>query len=224
MMFYASWVTKTTQQKQQTLVHIFAKYWSKIAIVFITNPNTSQRCRCATLCSISFQKLHRSKVQQLTADHARMQWRECACYKWGLFDTQNSTFCCHTDCFLQRSRYEVRKQTSAKELTEANRHVRVWDSTAQNSCWMMLYSFGSVIKGYSHKPHRTITEWLTVYASAATKNEKVEKKRLLHTRTTFSQSLMVTDGMSRLGYTAMIVPDPRLNVNETYCDLPLSQQ
>jgi len=63
------------------------------------------------------------------------------------------------------------------------------------------------------------------YASAATKNKDAGEKRLLRTRTTFSQSLMLTDGVLKLDHTGLIFVDPGLKVDGNYyCDLLLSQR
>jgi len=56
-------------------------------------------------------------------------------------------------------------------------------------------------------------------ASAATMNKDVGAK------THSSHRAMVTDSMSKLGYTSVIFVDPGVRVVETYyCDLLLSQQ
>ena len=55
-----------------------------------------------------------------------------------------------------------------------------------------------------------------MYASAATENKDVNVKRLLRTRTTFSQLQMVTDGLLKLGLTGLIFVDPEFKVSGTY--------
>ena len=57
------------------------------------------------------------------------------------------------------------------------------------------------------------------------KKKQVAAKRLLHTRTTFSQSVMVSVGVSKLGIADLICVDPGAKVNGAYyCDVFLSQQ
>jgi len=57
------------------------------------------------------------------------------------------------------------------------------------------------------------------------KNKQVAAERLLLTRTTFSQSVMVSVGVSKLGVTDLIFVDPEAKVNGAYYhDVLLSQQ
>jgi len=56
-----------------------------------------------------------------------------------------------------------------------------------------------------------LSVWFSdTYASAATKDKEVCAKSLLHTR------MMVTDGVSKLSYTGLIIVDPARRVDETY--------
>ena len=57
------------------------------------------------------------------------------------------------------------------------------------------------------------------------KKKQVADKRLLRTQTTFSQSVMVSVGVSKLGVTDLIFIDPGAKVNGAYYhDVLLSQQ
>jgi len=57
------------------------------------------------------------------------------------------------------------------------------------------------------------------------KKKQVAADCLLHTQTTFSQSVMVSVGVSKLGVTDLIFVDPGAKVNGTYYhDVLLSQQ
>ena len=57
------------------------------------------------------------------------------------------------------------------------------------------------------------------------KKKQVAAERLLRTQTTFSQSVMVSVGVSKLGVTDLIFVDPGAKVNGTYYrDVLLSQQ
>ena len=57
------------------------------------------------------------------------------------------------------------------------------------------------------------------------KKKQVAAERLLRTRTTFSQSVMVSVGVSKLGVTNLIFVDPEAKVNGAYYrDVFLSQQ
>ena len=57
------------------------------------------------------------------------------------------------------------------------------------------------------------------------KKKQVAAERLLRTRTMFSQSVMVSVGVSKLGVTDLIFVDPGAKVNGAYyCNMFLSQQ
>ena len=55
-----------------------------------------------------------------------------------------------------------------------------------------------------------------LYTPAAMKKRDVTAERLLHTRATFCQSLMVSVGMSKLGCTHLIFIDPGVKINGCY--------
>ena len=55
-----------------------------------------------------------------------------------------------------------------------------------------------------------------LYVPATVRKKDVAAKRLLHTRSTFSQSLMVSVGVSKLGRTASIIVEPGVKVNGAY--------
>ena len=97
------------------------------------------------------------------------------------------------------------------------------DSAAQNSCRMMLSSLhlvGSDKNLFTLAALEKLTEWV-ISCICCSK----EEKRLLRTRMTFSQSLTVADGMSKLGDTGLIFIDPGVKIDGTYyCNLLLSQQ
>ena len=55
-----------------------------------------------------------------------------------------------------------------------------------------------------------------VYAPCGTKKRDIAADRLLHTRLTFSKSVMVSVAVSKLGCTELIFVDPRVKVNGAY--------
>ena len=55
-----------------------------------------------------------------------------------------------------------------------------------------------------------------LYAPAAMKKRDVTAERLLGTRATFCQSLMVSVGVSKLGCTHLIFVDPGVKINGCY--------
>ena len=64
-----------------------------------------------------------------------------------------------------------------------------------------------------------------LYVPVTTTKKEVAPKRLLRTRPTFSQSLMVSVGISKLGCTDLIFVDPGVKINGAYYrDVLLSKQ
>ena len=55
-----------------------------------------------------------------------------------------------------------------------------------------------------------------IYVPRAMRKKNVSATRLLHTRATFSQSLMVSVGISKLGCTELIFVDPGVKINGQY--------
>ena len=103
-----------------------------------------------------------------------------------------------------------------KRLLQKNwlKQTAMRDLAAQNSCWVMLSSFVSVIESYLHRKNWQ-NDWLHVSAAA----KKRQTKTPFLTRTTFNQLLKVTEGVSKLGYTSVIFVDLGVEVDGTYyCD------
>jgi len=66
---------------------------------------------------------------------------------------------------------------------------------------------------------------LTDYTHLQQKKKDVRAKHFLYTRLTFSQSMMVTVGVSKLDHKYWTFINPWFKVNEIcYCDMLLSQQ
>jgi len=55
-----------------------------------------------------------------------------------------------------------------------------------------------------------------LYVTAGIKKKQVAAEPLLRTRTTFSRSVMVSVGVSNLGFTDLIFVDPGMKVNGSY--------
>ena len=55
-----------------------------------------------------------------------------------------------------------------------------------------------------------------LYVPAGIKKKQVAAEHLLRTRTTFSRSVMVSVGVSKLGFTDLIFVDPGVKVNGSY--------
>jgi len=119
------------------------------------------------------------------------------------------------------------KRRRAQELTEANHHARLVRSKL-------------LLKKYS--PSDVSFIWFTdekvftvatpkkpqndrVYAPAASRKKDVTAERLLRTQPTFSKSVMVSIGVSKLGHTSLIFVDPGVKVDRAYYrDVLLKQQ
>ena len=68
---------------------------------------------------------------------------------------------------------------------------------------------------------------MTLYVPAGIKKKQVAAKRPMRTRTTFSRLVMVSVGVSKLGFTDLIFVDPGLKVRPNgsyYRDVLLSQK
>jgi inhibitor of nuclear factor kappa-B kinase subunit alpha len=110
------------------------------------------------------------------------------------------------------------KKKRAQELTQANMLTRLV------RCKQLLKQFPQ---------HQVHFIWFTdekiftvaapmnsqnerIYVSSTTKKRTVSADRLLHTRSTFSQSVMVSVGVSALGSTQLIFVEPGVKVNGIY--------
>jgi len=64
-----------------------------------------------------------------------------------------------------------------------------------------------------------------VYAPATSKKRNIAAGWLLRTRTTFTKSIMISVGVSKLGWTHLIFVDPGIKINEAYYrDVLLKQE
>jgi len=64
-----------------------------------------------------------------------------------------------------------------------------------------------------------------LYAAASTTKKYIPAERLLRTRSTFSRSVMVSVGVSKLGVTQLMFVDPGVKIDGAYyCNVLLSQQ
>ena len=83
---------------------------------------------------------------------------------------------------------------------------------------------GSPIRKFSRCLHRGIHND-RLYVPAGIKKKQVVAERLLRMRTTFSRSVKVSVGVSKLGFTDLIFVDPGVKVNGFYYrDVLLSQK
>ena len=158
-----------------------------------------------------------SKARQWTTE-ARAHGRQCdgsggPCTQWRGQATESSI----DTADIQRDRSVVRiihcdlrlkcfKKRRAQELIEANRHARFRRSK------LLLKKYSSTDVAFIcftdekiftvATPKNPQNDW--VYAPATSQKKDVAAKRLLRTRSTFSESLMVSVGVSTLAYTNLI--------------------
>lgn len=119
------------------------------------------------------------------------------------------------------------KKRRAQELTQRNRDVRLlrakqllklYPDDKISFIWFTDEKVFTVATPKNPQNDR-------LYVPAASKKKQVSAERLLRTRTTFSQSVMVSVGVSKLGYTDLIFVDPGVKINGAYYrDVLLSQQ
>lgn len=119
------------------------------------------------------------------------------------------------------------KKRRAQELTESNRTVRLqrakkllkmYPDDKVDFIWFTDEKVFTVATPRNPQNDR-------LYVPAAVKKKQVAAERLLRTRTTFSRSVMVSVGVSKLGFTDLIFVDPGVKINGTYYrDVLLSQK
>jgi len=107
------------------------------------------------------------------------------------------------------------KKHRAQELTDANRRQRLarskqllstYSATEVNFVWFTDEKIFTVATPKNPQNDR-------LYAPAGVRKGDINAKRLLRTRTTFSQSVMVSVGVSKLGSTHLIFVDPGVKIN-----------
>jgi len=124
-------------------------------------------------------------------------------------------------------KFECFKKRRAQDLTEANKNKRLACSRkllrryAEHSVpfiWFTdekLFRVAPPVNLQNDRP----------YANAGTRKKQLSADLLLRKRSTFSKSLMVSIGVSLLGYTNLIFIDPGVKINGSYyCDMLLRQQ
>jgi hypothetical protein len=119
------------------------------------------------------------------------------------------------------------KKRRAQELTDANRLKRLslakkllstYSANDVNFIWFTDEKVFTVATPKNPQNDR-------LYAPVGVRKADVDAKRLLRTRTTFSQSVMVSVGVSKLGSTHIIFIHPGVKINgEYYRDVLLMQE
>src|SRR5215469_8828939 len=118
------------------------------------------------------------------------------------------------------------KKRRAQELSEANRQARLircrmllkkYSTHDVSSIWFSDEKVFTVATPRNPQNDR-------VYAPTGSKKRNISAERLLRTRTTFTQSIMVSLGISKLGCTNLIFVEPGVKINgQYYRDVLLKQ-
>jgi len=122
------------------------------------------------------------------------------------------------------------KKRRAQELTQSNRAVRLQRAKKllqmfpDDKVDFIWFTDNKVFKVSSTRNPQNDRLYVPA-AAAGIKKKQVAAERLLRTRTTFSRSVMVSVGVSKLGFTDLIFVDPGVKVNGSYYrDVLLSQK
>ena len=114
------------------------------------------------------------------------------------------------------------KKRRAQELTDANRLQRL----TRAKQLLSTYSANDVnFLWFTDEKVFTVATPDRLYVPVGVRKGDINAKRLLRTRTTFSQSVMVSVGVSKLGSTHLIFVDPGVKINgDYYRDVLLMQE
>jgi transposase len=121
-------------------------------------------------------------------------------------------------CLKKRRAQELTESNRAVRLQRAKRLLKMYPNDKVDFIWFTDEKVFTVATPKNPQNDR-------LYVPAAVKKKQVAADRLLRTRTTFSQSVMVSVGVSKLGFTDLIFVDPGVKINGSYYrDVLLSQQ
>jgi len=146
---------ESKKTRHQTIVHIFAKYWSIFDIFSLLHsagnslqiqPNLKD-VACEILVSKNCSDWQHSSSTP-SARTVKVDWRAAAKQLWRdrnlTFSTSCSTICGRKDHFLHGDL--GLKCPKRRLLKNWLKQTAMRDLSSQNSCWMMLSLFGSVTK------------------------------------------------------------------------------
>ena len=120
-------------------------------------------------------------------------------------------------CFKKRRVQELSNMNRLVRLSRSKMLLRKYSSNDVSSIWFADEKVFTVAAPKNPQNDR-------VYASVHTKKREIATERLLRKRTTFSQSVMVSAGISKLGCTALVFVEPGVKINgEYYRDVLLAQ-
>lgn len=123
-------------------------------------------------------------------------------------------------------RLKALKRKRAQELTQANKAIRLirckqllrqYPQHQIHFIWFTDEKVFTVAPPINSQNDR-------LYVAAGSRKKSVSAERLLHTRSTFSKSVMVSVGVSSLGSTELVFVEPGVKINGAYYrDVLLSQ-
>jgi hypothetical protein len=115
----------------------------------------------------------------------------------------------HLKCLKKRRAQELTDANRLQRLTRAKGLLATYSANDVNFIWFTDEKVFTLATPKNPQNDR-------VYVPAAVKKRDVAAERLLRTRTTFSKSVMVSVGVSKLGCTHLIFVDPGVKIDGAY--------
>ena len=120
-------------------------------------------------------------------------------------------------CFKRKRAQELTEANKLTRLTRAKQLLNKYPESLVSSIWFTDEKLFTVVAPVNLQNNR-------LYANQGTQKRQLPAARLLKTRSTFSQSVMVSVGVSALGCTSLIFIEPGVKINGAYYrDVLLSQ-
>ena len=121
-------------------------------------------------------------------------------------------------CFKKRRAQELTDANRVTRLTRSKRLLKRFTVNEVNFIWFTDEKVFTVATPKNPQNDR-------LYAPVESKKRNISADRLLRTRTTFTKSIMVSVGVSKLGRTHLIFVDPGVKINGAYYrDVLLTQE
>ena len=112
-------------------------------------------------------------------------------------------------CFKKKRAQELTENNKLTRLTRAKQLLKKYPEHAVSFIWFTDEKLFTVAPPINLQNDR-------LYAPVGTKKRQLPAARLLHTRSTFSKSVMVSVGVSALGCTELIFIEPGVKINGQY--------
>lgn len=121
-------------------------------------------------------------------------------------------------CLKKKRAQELTNANKLTRLVRAKQLLRLYPQHQVHFIWFTdekMFTVASPINAQNDR----------FYVKSGTRKKTISADRLLHTRTTFSKSVMVSVGVSSLGSTELMFVEPGVKINGAYYrDVLLSQQ